>query len=404
MRVAYIVTGYPYVSHTFVQREVLALRRLGAEVETFAVRRSSPEDLRSDDDRREFATTHTLRPLRFGRYAGAHARAILSPRARWLRALRTSMGLASPEPRSIAWRFFYFVQAVVLWDRVRRRGMTHVHAHFANVSADLAMLATEVGGPGWTWSFTMHGPTEFADVEAHRLRQKAASATFVACISDYCRSQLMALLPVEQWDKLHIVRCGVDPDRFSPARERTDDGPLRLICIARMVPVKGHAVLIEAVRVLRGRGIALELTLIGDGPDRSALERQVEEAGLGSTVTFRGSLGQDEVRVALASADVLCLPSFAEGVPVVLMEAMSMAIPVVCSRITGIPELVVHDESGKVVSPGRSDLVAEAIAALAGAPEHRREMGLAGRRRIEDLYTSDGNASVLLAQFSRYGQ
>jgi colanic acid/amylovoran biosynthesis glycosyltransferase len=401
--VAYIATGYPWVSHTFIQREVLALRALGATVDTAAVRRARPEDLLSDEDRQELGTTFNIRPINPLRWARAHLRAILSPGAQWLGGLRATLALAALEPRSVVWRVLYFVQAVVLWDHVRSRGARHVHAHFANVGSDLAMLAASVGGDGWTWSFTMHGPTEFADVTAFRLAEKAQSATFVACISDYCRSQLMALLPAGEWDKLVVVHCGVDPSQFVPAEPSMSERPdlaVRLVCVARMTTVKGHAVLLDAVRLLRERGVAFELTLVGDGPDRALLEGQVERQSVADAVRFTGSLEPRAVRAALAESDILCLPSFAEGVPVVLMEAMSCAIPVVCSHIAGIPELVCDGQSGLLVRPGRPDLIADAIETLAGDPARRREMGLRGRRQIEREYDVSANAARLRDAFA----
>jgi colanic acid/amylovoran biosynthesis glycosyltransferase len=404
--VAYITTGYPWVSHTFIQREVLALRALGARVDTAAVRRARPAELLSDEDRQERRTTFSLRPINPLRWARAHVRAILSPGVRWLDGLTATLRLARLEPRSILWRLIYFVQAVVLWDHVRGLGARHVHAHFANVSSDLAMLAARVGGEGWTWSFTMHGPTEFADVTAFRLAEKARSATFVACISDYCRSQLMSLLPAEEWDKLLVVRCGVDPAQFAPAdagASHAGDGAVRLLCVARMTTVKGHAVLLAAARLLRERGVAFQVTLVGDGPERTLLEQQVARDGLTDAVRFTGSLEPRAVRAAIAGSHILCLPSFAEGVPVVLMEAMSCGIPVVCSHIDGIPELVHDGESGLLVRPGRPDLLADAIQTLAADGDRRREMGLAGRRQIEREYDVAANAAVLLEAFAAVG-
>jgi colanic acid/amylovoran biosynthesis glycosyltransferase len=401
--VAYITTGYPWVSHTFIQREVLALRALGARVDTTAVRRARAEELLSDEDRQERRSTFSLRPINPLRWVRAHLRAILTPGVRWLDGLRTSLRLARLEPRSIAWRLIYFVQAVVLWDHVQRRGTRHVHAHFANVSSDLAMLAAHVGGDGWTWSFTMHGPTEFADVTAFRLAEKARSATFVACISDYCRSQLMSLLPAEEWAKLLVVHCGVDPAQFAPSDSGASDpagGTVRLVCVARMTTIKGHAVLLAAARLLRERGVAFQLTLVGDGPERELLERQVMAQGMSDVVTFTGSLEPRAVRAAITDSHVLCLPSFAEGVPVVLMEAMSCGIPVVCSHIAGIPELVRDGESGLLVRPGRPDLLADAITILAADGDRRREMGLAGRRQIEREYDVAASAALLLDAFT----
>jgi glycosyltransferase involved in cell wall biosynthesis len=384
VKVAYITTGYPHVSHTFVQREVRGLRASGVQVDTFAVSKSSPEELRSAADREEFAKTYAIRPPRPAHFIGAHARALLTRPGRWCSTLAVSLGGAREGgPKQVLWRFFYFVQAVVLWDRVRRTGAQHVHAHFANVASDLAWLATEIGGPGWTWSFTMHGPTEFADQRAHLLKEKASSASFVICISDFARSQLMGLVGHDRWGRLEVVHCAVDTSEFAPPPVRSaDDGRLAVLCVARMVSVKGHAVLLEALAQVVARGVDVKATFIGDGPERKTLEALAATLDLADRVTFTGAVGQDDIRRYFVEADVFVLPSFAEGVPVVLMEAMAMQLPVVASRIAGIGELIDDGVHGRLLSPGRVDVLADALADLAADPGARERYGRAGRDRV----------------------
>ena len=383
---AYVTTGYPHVSHTFIQREVRGLRAAGADIATFTVRRAEDAHIRSADDRAEATTTYALRPVRVLDLVKAHARAVVSRPGLWWDALRTAVRTGGSQPRDALWHLFYFVQAVLLWDQVRRTGARHVHAHFANVSSDLAWLASLVGGPGWSWSFTMHGPTEFADQRAHRLAEKTAAASFVVAISDFARSQLMALVTEDHWDKLEVVHCAIDTTRFAPSPSTSVDRELAILCVARMVPVKGHAVLLRAMHELAARDIGVTATLIGDGPGRAGLEALAAELGIADRVTFAGVIGQDEIRAFFDGAEVFTLPSFAEGVPVVLMEAMAMQVPVIASRVAGIAELVTDGVSGRLLPPGREDLLADALEAFAAAPDLRIAMGKAGRQKISDEF------------------
>lgn len=227
----------------------------------------------------------------------------------------------------------------------------------------------------------MHGPTEFDDVTRYALAEKVRRARFVAVISDYARSQLMKLVEPAHWRRLEVVHCGVDPAHFEPVDRSGRSAPLRVLTVGRLVPDKGQAVLLEAVALLGARGVDVELTLVGDGPERESLQ-----AAAGRSVRFAGAVGQDLVRAHYTAADVFALPSFAEGVPVVLMEAMATGLPVVSTRIAGIAELVDHGVGGLLVAPGRAEPVAEALERLAADPLLRARLGRAGRERVVARY------------------
>jgi glycosyltransferase involved in cell wall biosynthesis len=384
LRIAYVISEYPYPSHTFVQDEVRGLRSLGLEVDTFTMRRTAAENVLSDGDRDERRSTYAIRPPRLRHFVLAHVRALLASPRRYVDALRRSMALANPGIRSRVWRLMYFIQAVVVWDRCRRRGITHVHAHFANVGSDVAMLAAKLG-EGWTWSFTMHGPTEFSELSAHRLAEKTVDASLVVCISDYCRSQLMALVHPEHWQKLRVVHCGVDTGRFTAHNGRHDGVP-QIVEVGRLVPVKGQAMLLEAAARLRDAGHRFRLVFVGDGPDMEPLRALAQRLSLTDHTVFRGALAHDGVREVLAASDVMCLPSFAEGVPVVLMEAMSMEVPVVSSRIMGIPELLDDGRYGVLIAPGDVEALSRELATLLEDADRRAELGRRGREQIVANY------------------
>jgi colanic acid/amylovoran biosynthesis glycosyltransferase len=379
-----MVTGYPYPSHTFVQNEVLALRALGVDVVTFAHRRSTEREILSAADREAFATTKALQPFRLLPYLRAHVGALLRNAGGYVRGLRTAVRLRGEGPRSLLWQVFYFGQAVVLWHHCRRAGLRHVHAHFANVGSDIALLATEIGGDAWSWSFTMHGPTELYDVSWFRLGMKVERARFVVCISDFARSQLMGLVDPVHWAKLKVVHCGVDTETLRPrtAVDGESPRPIAILCVGRLVPLKGQLLLIEAVAELIADGHDLRVELVGDGPMRSQLERAAKELGIERCVELTGALAHPEVLERVRRADVFCLPSFAEGVPVVLMEAMALGVPVLTTRVMGIPELVEDGISGLVVAPGSRDELVAGLRRLIDDGPMREALGAAARQRV----------------------
>jgi glycosyltransferase involved in cell wall biosynthesis len=412
MRIAYLASHYPAVSHTFIQREVAELRAQGVAVDTFAIRRARPDAVLSKADGAEARATYALLPARPHHLVAAHLRAFIRHARGYRATLAQALRLRPPGARGALWQVFYFGEAVLLWDRCRRRGIDHVHAHFANVGSDVALLATHLGreagsGPR-TWSFTMHGSTEFYDVPGFGLAEKARRAAFVACISDFTRSQLMLFLDEEHWDRLALVRCGVDPGLFRPEEGRpaeNDGAPVRVLTVGRLVGGKGFALLLDALARLVGRGRDVTLTVVGDGRSRERLHAQADALGIADRVEWVGALGQDEIRDRYASADVFCLPSFAEGVPVVLMEAMAMEVPVVATRIAGIPELVTDGQSGLLVAPARADELTDALDRLVEDAQLRARLGRAGREAVVsgyDLSRWTGALGKLLADAARH--
>ncbi|MET0558984.1 MAG: glycosyltransferase family 4 protein [Solirubrobacterales bacterium] len=415
MRIAYFCSAYPAISHTFILREVEALRRLGMKITTFAIRPTPQDQLLAAADREAAATTVTILPFR-RRQLAAHLRLALRAPAVYLATLRRAFDLAPPGLRGRLWQLFYFLEAVVLWRECERRDIDHVHVHLANAAADVAMLAAEIGravrpGSDWGWSFTMHGPTEFYDVRHFRLPEKIGSARFVVCISDFARSQLMGFCEPETWERLHVVHVGIPIERFTPAAaapasngngsENGNGHRPTVLYIGRLVPEKGQAVLLEAVAELARRGTDVELALAGEGRLRVELEAEAGRLGIAERVCFLGAVGQEELHRLYEDAAIFCLPSFAEGVPVVLMEAMAMGLPVVTTRIAGIPELIDDGSSGVLVAPGRPDQLADSLAELAADGELRRRLGAGGRDAVERGFDCEATAAQLYDVFAR---
>ncbi|MCA0995290.1 glycosyltransferase [Alloyangia pacifica] len=393
-KLAYLTGEYPRASDTFIQREVAALRAMGHEVLTCSIRTTGAEHLVGPEQRAEHAQTFKVldacrTPLRLLR---AHARWLRSP-ARYLRALALAWRTAPKGLKGRAYNLIYFAEAGVLADHLAAAGVQHLHNHIAKASCTVAMLASELSGI--PYSFTIHGPDIFFEPHHWRIDEKTRRARFVACISAYCRAQLMCFADAADWPKLQIVHCGIDPERYAPAAQSGQS----LLFVGRLAGVKGVPVLLRALADLVPRHPDLRLRLIGDGPERAALERKAAELGLEGRVEFLGYRSQAEVAEALSAADIFVLPSFAEGVPVVLMEAMAAQLPVVTTRIAGVPELVEHGASGLLVPPGEAGALAAALDSLLSDPDAHRRMGAAGRAKVVAEFDIETEAAKLSALF-----
>ncbi|MCC1491149.1 glycosyltransferase [Cognatishimia sp. F0-27] len=394
-KLAYLTGEYPRASDTFIQREVAALRAMGHDVLTCSIRTTGPEHLVGPEQREEHARTFKVldaakRPLAL---LGAHLRWLRNP-ARYASALRLAWKTASKGVMGRLYNLIYFAEAGILAAHLQEHGVTHLHNHIAKSSCTVAMLASALSGI--PYSFTIHGPDIFFEPHHWRIDEKTRRARFVACISEFCRSQLMCFADQDDWRRLHIVHCGVDPMRYATAPHTGQ----HVVFVGRLAGVKGLPVLLEALHALDMPG--LRVSLVGDGPDRAALEAECARLGLADRVSFLGYRSQSEVAELLAEADVFVLPSFAEGVPVVLMEALASGVPVVCTRIAGVAELVEQDQSGVLVPPGDSAALAAAMQRLLADPHLRRLMGAAGQARVREAFAIQTEAARLSMLFEQY--
>ncbi|MFA6243776.1 MAG: glycosyltransferase family 4 protein [Candidatus Hydrogenedentales bacterium] len=397
VRVAYMTGEYLRVSpFVFIHREIAALRELGAEVETISVRGVSESECVSPEQRAERETTHILVPFSFLRLLVVLGRLKFGSPFRYFRALVLAMKTRQPGLKSFFYQLAYFIEAGFVVDYMRKRGLTHLHNHLADSSCTVAMLAAELGG--FTFSFTLHGPGIFFEPDRWRLDAKFERAEFVACISHFCRSQAMIWTRPDRWDRLKIVHCGVDVRQYTP---RTHEGTgKRLIFVGRLAAVKGVPVLLEAFAALAAKHPELTLTLAGDGPDRAWIEAFARERGIASRVTVTGYVSQERIRELLAQSDIFVMASFAEGVPVVLMEAMATGLPVVTTHIAGIPELVEDGVSGYLVPPGDCASLGARVESLLSDAALRTCFGSAGRAKVEAEFDSAKNAQALMELFA----
>jgi glycosyltransferase involved in cell wall biosynthesis len=379
LRIAYLTTQYPAVSHTFIRRELLEIERRAHEVHRLAIRTSASAPV-DPVDKEELAKTFHVLSQPNARVAFSSIPAILTrPRGAWA-ALNHAFRLSSRSERGLPRHIAYFAEACLLLEEVTTRGIEHIHVHFGTNAAAVAMLMRHMGGP--PFSMTVHGPAEFDAPIGLSLGDKIAAAEFVCAISDYCGAQLRRWVPLAHWDKIHVVHCTVG-DQFFRAAAPIDPASKTLVCIGRLAPAKGHLMLVDAFSQAVKSGVDAKLVFCGDGELRGAIEGLAAAGGLQGRVEITGWIDEAEVRRRLLSARCLVLPSFAEGLPMVIMEAFALGRPVISSMIAGIPELVVPEESGWLVTPGRADQTAAAIRQMMNTPVSRlEEMGQAGRAAV----------------------
>ncbi|PIE07007.1 MAG: colanic acid biosynthesis glycosyltransferase WcaL [Rhodobacterales bacterium] len=401
MTIAYVLNTYPQPSHSFIRREIRALERRGLRIHRIAMRRSDLP-LADRGDREEAGKTAYVLDTGAAGLAKALARAALKTPGPAFAALKQALRLGRASPLGVFRHLIYLAEAAEVKARCEAADVTHIHAHFGTNAAAVAMLAHELGGPAY--SFTVHGPEEFDAPAALSLADKIAHAAFVVGVSQFGRSQLCRWTPLHAWDKIRVVHCGIEPEVFpDPAAPEPHPG-LRLVAIGRFVEQKGQKILIEALAALGEAGSDITLTLVGDGELRGDLEAAIAAANLGARVRLTGWLDEAGVRAEIARADALVMPSFAEGLPMVIMEAMAMARPVISTIIAGAPELVLEGETGWLVPAGDPEALAGAILRLAATPpETRAEMGRKGRARAIARHGIDGQAARLAGHIAKAG-
>ena len=398
LSVAYVTGEYPRVSHTFIQREIETLRQAGIPVLACTVRRPKASGMVGPAQFAESARTFGVIEAAKNpwRLITAHARMIARSPRRWGRALALAWKTRPPGLKAALWQGFYVLEAGVLADHLQAQGVTHLHNHFGDASGSLTMIAAEMAG--LPFSITLHGPDIFFAPRHWALGEKIARAAFVACISHYCRSQAMLFSEETHWQKLRIVHCGIRPELYQPGRGEGG----HIVFVGRLDPVKGVPLLLEAFAAVKAAHPKARLTVAGDGGARARLEARAQALGL--DVAFPGYLDEDQVAALLGQADMLVLPSFAEGLPVVLMEALAARIPVIATQIAGVPELVVDGVSGLIVPPGDVAGLARAMGRLLSDPGLRARMGAAGRAKVEAEHDIAHEAAWLARLFAGTGQ
>jgi colanic acid/amylovoran biosynthesis glycosyltransferase len=397
-RLAYLVSQYPAASHTFILREILELRRLGFDIQVASIRSADrPLDELAPEEQQEQRATFYVKPLGAVRIMAVNVLMFCRRPVSYLSAVAYSLRLAGLDARAALFNLAYLAEAAVIVDWMRRQRLSHVHMHFTSTVGLLAARLAPL-----RLSATIHGSDEFMDPRGFYLAEKIRAFHLLCTISEYGRSQLMRFSDLTQGSKFRVARLGVDPALYTPRPFRENPSPFEILFVGRLVPVKGLFILVAAVDRLVRQGRSIHLRIAGDGPDRAGLERNVAERGLNSHVIFEGWQNSDSVRALYRAADLFVLPSFAEGIPVVLMEAMAMEIPCVATRITGIPELIRDQVDGLLVTPSSAEELAAAMARLMDDPKLRRGLGTSARQRILENYDLQGNTGQLGSIFREF--
>lgn len=393
-QIAYLTTQYPAVSHSFIRREILGIEACAEVVARYSIR-PFPAELPDPRDRAEAAQTTVILNGNLARLAFAALQIGISRPGRFLKAGACTLSMARKAGGDVIKHSAYFLEACWLLRQLRRQNVRHLHVHFGTNATAVARIIRKLGGP--TYSFTVHGPDEFDRPGQLDLRGKIADAAFCVAISSYGRSQLMRWSAYADWPKIEVVRCGVDETFTDPIENLPPPDAPRLCCVARLSGQKGLPLLLEAAANLAARGKDFHLTLVGGGEMQDEIERQIAAAGLQDRVTLAGWASADEVRRILQASRAMVLPSFAEGLPVVIMEALALVRPVITTMIAGIPELV-DSACGWLVPAGDVDALVDAMAsAIAQSPDVLEAMGRCGRERVLAMHRADSNAAALLA-------
>ena len=373
-----------------ILREVRYLRA-ALDIYTASMRGPDrPPDQLSPEERDEAGRTYYIKPQGALAAAVALARTLGSHPARFTTGLLYAAKLGGFAPKQLLLHLAYFAEAVMVGRWMRENGLTHLHTHY---SSTVALLVHEIFGLDISISF--HGPDEFENPSGFFIREKVAASTFVRAISQYARSQLMKSSAASDWGRIHVVYMGVDPDALAPRPFRRHPSPLEIICVGRLARAKAQHILIAAVQNLLDSGRDVLLRLVGGGPDHKSLEEDVARRGIKSQVVIHGFTPQAELEVLYQQADIFALPSLAEGVPGVLMEAMAMEIPCVSTWITGIPELIRNGQDGLLVAPSDVEGFSEALRTLVDDPELRLRIGQAGRQRVLERFDLRRNSNEL---------
>jgi len=382
-----------------ILREVRLLRK-HFEVYTVSIRAPDrPAGQLSPEESDEAARTFYVNPGGAPSAIIALVSLLLSNPSGFLHGLSCALKLAGFRVRQVGLNLAYFAQAAIVGRWMRQKDLSHLHTHY---SSTVALLVHRSFGIEISISF--HGPDEFNDPVGFWIREKVAASTFVRAISLYSRSQLMKSSDVSDWKKIEVVYMGVDPAAYPPRPFRADPPRIEILCVGRLAPVKAQHILIDALDLVRRDAPNVLLRLVGGGPDRRSLEAQVEAKKLGENVIFHGFTPQEELDELYRQADIFALPSFAEGVPGVLMEAMAMEIPCVSTWITGIPELVRNGIDGLLVAPSDVEAFAGAIRQLIRDPELRLQIGKAGRIQVLSKFSLPTNSGMLAEVFRRYSE
>ncbi|MFT6791028.1 MAG: colanic acid/amylovoran biosynthesis glycosyltransferase [Cellvibrionaceae bacterium] len=398
MKIAYLMNTYPVPSATFIRREIHALEKLGLTIKRYAVRKW-PNRLVDPQDVAEQKLTEYLLSGNILGLLVAISKELISNAAGFYRGLKLCYRLNRNAKSMTIHHIAYFLQAAYLRQRTQAENINHIHVHFSTNATTVAMLAHVMGG--CSYSFTVHGPDELDELRLSSIDTKIKHAAFVVAISHFCKSQLIRFSDYSYWDKIKIVRCGIDIDEFNPSKDSIAEDNQTLVCVGRLCQQKAQMLILKAIASLHEEFPNLKVIFVGDGDIRDEMERKINDFGISAQVVLNGWADNQKVRELIQTSRALILPSSAEGLPVVFMEALALETPVIATYIAGIPELV-DEQCGWIIPAGSEPALENAIRdVLNASPAELLEKGKVGRERIENQHNINTIASGLYSEFDQ---
>lgn len=399
MKIAYLTNQHPYSSCTFIRREIVALEEMGVPIRRYSIR--TPEmDIIDDADKEEIDKTQYILKIGVIALLLNLLRVIITKPGQFITALKLTWKLGSVSDRGVIINLAYLVEACVLQGWCAQAQITHIHSHFGSNSTAVAMLCHILGGP--PYSFTVHGPEEFDKPIGFSLKEKIHRSKFVAAVSSFSKSQLFRWCDYKQWSKIHIIHCGVNQLFLEQPYVPLPSEP-RFVSVGRLSEQKGHLLLVEAASQLAAAGYRFKVILVGDGNLRPEIERLIKDLRLEDYIEITGWATNLQVQQQILAAQIMVLPSFAEGLPVVIMEALALSRPIIATHIAGIPELVQPGLDGWLVPAGSVEALVEAMkSAINTPPEQLAEMGKAGSHLVAKEHNIMSEAKKLLELFQKY--
>ncbi len=396
-RIAYFINQYPKVSHSFIRREIIALEKQGLSVARIALRGWDGELVDEEDIQERKRTVYVLKEGIPGLLGSFFIVFMTSPFA-FIKTLILALQLSKNADRPWPYHLIYLAEACRVLRWLRKMDVSHIHAHFGTNSTEVVMLSKALGGP--SYSFTVHGPEEFDKPAFIKLGEKVKHSAFVVAISSFGRSQLFRWVEYHAWSKIKVVHCGLEKSFYDIPLTPVPERP-RLVCVGRLCEQKGQLLLVQAAKQIHEKGIDFELVLAGDGEMRPEIERMIKEFKLTEKIRITGWISSNQVREEILESRAMVLASFAEGLPVVIMEAMALRRPVITTYIAGIPELVIHHENGWLIPAGCIDSLSVAMEeAILASPLRLGEMGMAAYDRVLENHSIDKEAGKLAGLFN----
>jgi glycosyltransferase involved in cell wall biosynthesis len=402
---AYVMTHYPRVALTYIAGEIDEVERRGARIFPIVMNLPGAEDLTTEEARERQRRSCYLKASPT-RVAVATLRAAATHPIKMAGLVFAAIRSARSDLAIMGRRLVHLCYGALAARTCRNEQIRHLHAQFGLAPATIAWFACEIlnfdARAACTWSFTIHGFHDFVNETESRLDLKAASASFVNCVSDFTKSQLCRVTQPRYWDRFHVIRCGIDLAAFPLREPRPKRQVPRIAIVGRLSAEKGHGILLEAMSKLSKIGVPVEVEIIGDGPFGDEIRSLAAELGIEKSVIFSGELLPDEVACRLEEADIFCMASFAEGLPISIMEAMAIGVPVVTTWIGGIPELALNEVTALTVPPGNSDALAAAIKRFVVDPGLGERLATEARTAVERLHSRKLNGAQLAGLFKTY--